>query len=62
MFIQISNTKDLIEVLNIAKIVKIFSLDEHQVRINMVDGTYTVTHEDIFEIHESIEFILGGGE
>jgi hypothetical protein len=54
MFLHIGNTKDMIEVLNVSKIVKIFQMDENQVRINMIDGSYTVTHEDIHDIYESV--------
>jgi len=54
MFLHIGNTKDMVEVVNVSKIVKIFEMGEGQVRINMVDGTYTVTHEDIHDIYESI--------
>lgn len=46
------------EVLNIKKIVKIYDMDRNQTRINMDDGSYTVT--DDYDAEDLNDAIIGG--
>jgi len=60
MFLQVTNTRGFLEALNIEKIVKIYEMSANQTRINMVDGTYTVTNANTSELHREAEMIMGG--